>query len=74
LSGEQRESANRQGTIMSTKPAENESSTETTPDAPASPGSMHRPAHSPLDTIDIAATDDALHDAALRNSTLRTPR
>jgi len=59
---------------MSHKPAETESSTENTSDAAVSPGSMHRPAHSPLDTTDIAATDDVLHDAALRNSTLRVPR
>jgi hypothetical protein len=59
---------------MSNKPADTESSTESTPDAQVPPGSMHRPAHSPLDTIDIAATDDVLHDAALRNSSLRVPR
>lgn len=59
---------------MGNKAAETESSTENTPDATVSPGSMHRPAHGPLDTIDIAATDDALHDTALRNSTLRVPR
>jgi hypothetical protein len=59
---------------MSNKPADTESSTESTPDAPVPPGSMHRPAHSSLDTIDIAATDDVLHEAALRNSSLRVPR
>jgi hypothetical protein len=59
---------------MSTKPAD----TESIPEAPAavtpSLGSMHRPGHSPLDTIEIAATDDVLHEAALRDSSLRVPR
>jgi hypothetical protein len=59
---------------MSNKPADTEPSTESAPDAPVPSGNMHRPAHSPLDTIDIAATDDVLHDAALRNSSLRVPR
>jgi hypothetical protein len=59
---------------MNNKPADTQSSTKSAPDAPVSPGSMHHPAHSPLDTIDIAATDDVLHDAALRNSSLRVPR
>jgi hypothetical protein len=59
---------------MSTQPADPESTPESAPEAPVSPGSMHRPAHSPLDTIDIATTDDVLHDAALRNSSLRVPR
>ncbi|MBE1162439.1 hypothetical protein [Dyella acidiphila] len=60
---------------MSIKPA-----TETTieqpaiADTPASPGSMHRPGHSALDTEDVAAHDELLHDAALRDSALRVPR
>jgi hypothetical protein len=59
---------------MNNKGAENESSTESAAEAPLSPGSMHHPTHSPLDTIDIAGADDVLRDAALRNSSLRVPR
>jgi hypothetical protein len=45
-----------------------------TADAPASPSTMHRPNHSPLDMADVAAHDEAQHEAALRDSALRTPR
>lgn len=60
---------------MSIKPA-----TETTIDkdgiaeVPVSPGGMHRPGHSALDTEDVAAHDEVMHDAALRDSALRVPR
>lgn len=43
-------------------------------DIPASPATMHRPHHSTQDMADIAAHDEMQHDAALRDSTLRTPR
>lgn len=59
---------------MSTKSTDIESSTESTAAVPPSAGGMHRPTHSAVDTIDIAAADDVLHDAALRDSALRVPR
>ncbi|MFK2899619.1 hypothetical protein ISP15_04660 [Dyella jejuensis] len=41
---------------------------------PASPAGMHRPHHDAVDTADIAAHDEVLHDAALRESMVRMPR
>jgi hypothetical protein len=59
-------------------------STHSTTDADANPGdmtdvtisptAMHRPGHCPLDNAEIAATDEVMHDMALRDSVLRTPR
>lgn len=48
---------------------EGETSNPTVPPAPP-----HPPGHSVLDTLEIAALDEILHEAALRNSSLRTPR
>jgi hypothetical protein len=45
-----------------------------TSDPTVSPAPPHPPAHSVLDTLEIAALDEILHEAALRNSSLRTPR
>jgi hypothetical protein len=60
---------------MTTKPhAEVGISQDGPADAPASPGTMHRPNHSPLDMADVAAHDEAQHEAALRDSALRAPR
>jgi hypothetical protein len=60
---------------MSTKPvADTTIDKEGANETPASPGSMHRPGHSALDTEDVAARDEVLHEAALRDSCLRTPR
>jgi hypothetical protein len=39
------------------------------------PGSgMHRPGHGVLDTEETACLDEVMHEAALRDSALRTPR
>jgi hypothetical protein len=35
---------------------------------------MHRPGHCALDTEETACLDEVLHEAALRESTLRLPR
>jgi hypothetical protein len=60
---------------MSTKPAaDNTIEKDGAGDTPAHPGGMHRPRHSALDTEDVAAHDEVLHEAALRDSALRTPR
>ena len=41
----------------------------------AAPGAtMHRPQHGVLDTVETAAFDEILHEAALRESALRPPR
>jgi hypothetical protein len=47
---------------------------EGTADTSASVGHMHRPGHSALDTEDVAAHDEVLHETALRDSALRAPR
>ncbi|WP_139350249.1 hypothetical protein [Rhodanobacter sp. C03] len=39
-----------------------------------SPTGMHRPPHCALDTEETACLDEVLHEAALRESMLRTPR
>jgi len=39
-----------------------------------SPTGMHHPAHGVLDNVDIAGHDEVDHDAALRDSILRTPK
>jgi hypothetical protein len=39
-----------------------------------SPTGMHRPGHSASDTEETACLDEILHEAALRESTLRSPR
>lgn len=39
-----------------------------------SPTGMHHPAHGVLDNADIAGHDEVDHDAALRDSALRTPK
>ncbi|WP_266170502.1 hypothetical protein [Dyella subtropica] len=39
-----------------------------------SPTAMQRPRHSALDTIETAALDEVQHEAALRESVLRSPR
>ena len=60
---------------MTTKPhADVGISKDGTADTPASPATMHRPNHSALDMTDVAAHDEVQHDAALRDSALRTPR
>ncbi|GFZ88209.1 hypothetical protein [Dyella caseinilytica] len=60
---------------MSTKPtAETTIDKEGVNETPASPGAMHRPGHSALDTEDVAAHDELQHEAALRDSSLRVPR
>jgi hypothetical protein len=60
---------------MSTKPAADATiDKEGVHETPASPGGMHRPGHSALDTEDVAARDEVAHDAALRDSSLRVPR
>lgn len=60
---------------MTTKPvADTTIDKEGVSDTPASPGSMHRPTHSALDTEDVAAHDEMAHEAALRDSALRVPR
>ena len=60
---------------MTTKPAVDTSiEKDGATDASASPGSMHRPGHSALDTEDVAARDEVSHEAALRDSALRAPR
>jgi hypothetical protein len=46
----------------------------TTPEVTHSPTGMHRPEHSEFDTEETACQDEVLHDAALRDSVLRTPR
>ena len=38
------------------------------------PTGMHHPAHGVLDNADIAGHDEVDHDAALRDSSLRTPK
>ncbi|AIF47532.1 hypothetical protein [Dyella japonica] len=38
------------------------------------PTGMHHPAHGELDNVDIAGHDEVDHDAALRDSSLRTPK
>lgn len=38
------------------------------------PTGMHHPVRSELDSEGLAYQDEALHDAALRESTLRVPR
>jgi hypothetical protein len=35
---------------------------------------LRHPVHGVLDTIEVAAEDEVLHDAALRDSALRPPR
>lgn len=35
---------------------------------------LHHPGHSALDMAETAELDEVLHDAALRDSVLRTPR
>jgi hypothetical protein len=60
---------------MTTKPAtETAIEKEGASDASMTPSHMHRPGHSALDTEDVAAQDEVLHDAALRDSALRAPR
>ena len=38
------------------------------------PTTMRHPAHGVMDNVDIAGHDEVDHEAALRDSTLRTPR
>ncbi|WP_266158440.1 hypothetical protein [Dyella silvatica] len=45
-----------------------------TSDGSVPPATPHPPGHNVLDTLEIAALDEILHEAALRNSSLRTPR
>jgi len=60
---------------MTTKPvADTSIEKEGASDTPGSPGHMHHPTHSALDTADVAAHDEMLHEAALRDSSLRVPR
>jgi hypothetical protein len=60
---------------MTTKPAaETSIEKDGAPDTAVSPGCMHRPGHSALDTEDVAEHDQVLRDAALRDSALRAPR
>jgi hypothetical protein len=59
---------------MSTKTGETDSGKDGTSDHHGIPAGMHRPAHGPLDMIETDALEEAQHDAALRNSTLRVPR
>ncbi|WP_049621954.1 hypothetical protein [Frateuria defendens] len=44
------------------------------PEADLPPKTMRHPPHSALDTIEIAAADEVLHESALRESALRPPR
>jgi hypothetical protein len=46
----------------------------TPPEVGHSPTGMHRPQHGECDSEETAFQDELLHDAALRDSVLRTPR
>ena len=46
----------------------------TTSEVSHSPVGMHRPEHGEFDSEETACQDEVLHDAALRDSVLRTPR
>jgi hypothetical protein len=59
---------------MSTKPGETDPGSSGTSDHHGIPAGMHKPVHGQLDTIETTTTDEALHDAALRDSSLRVPR
>jgi len=59
---------------MNTKTGETDPGKTGASDQHGIPAGMHQPAHGPLDTIETTAADEVLHDAALRDSTLRTPR
>lgn len=60
---------------MTTKPnADTSINKEGSTDAVNPPGGMHGPHHSALDMEEIAAHDEAQHEDALRNSSLRVPR
>jgi hypothetical protein len=59
---------------MSTHTGETGPASNGTVDQHGIPAGMHKPAHGPLDTIETTTTDEALHDAALRDSSLRVPR
>jgi hypothetical protein len=60
---------------MTTKPnAETTINKDGAPDATVPPGTMHGPHHNALDMAEIAAHDEAQHEAALRDSALRVPR
>ena len=49
-------------------------SAETPPEVSHSPTGMRRPGHSESDSEETAFADEIRHDAALRDSVLRTPR
>ncbi|HTV85001.1 MAG TPA: hypothetical protein VME63_06335 [Dyella sp.] len=59
---------------MMTKTGETDPGHSGTSDQHGIPTGMHKPAHGPLDTIETTATDEVLHDTALRDSSLRVPR
>jgi hypothetical protein len=59
---------------MSTKTGDTDPGKSGGSDGHGIPAGMHQPAHGPLDTIETTAIDEALHDAALRDSSLRVPR
>ncbi|HUA81774.1 MAG TPA: hypothetical protein VL997_15460 [Dyella sp.] len=60
---------------MTTKPnADASINKEGEPGTNVPPGAMHRPHHGAQDMEDIATHDEAQHDAALRESSLRVPR
>lgn len=60
---------------MGATPAATPELSDTTPDlGHASPNGMHRPQHGECDSEETACLDEVLHDAALRDSVLRTPR
>jgi hypothetical protein len=55
-------------------PADANGTIESTSNATISPTGMHRPGHCESDTEGTACLDEILHDAALRDSSLRVPR
>ncbi|MFC3653134.1 hypothetical protein ACFONN_16360 [Dyella humi] len=60
---------------MTTKPAADTTIDKAgTSDTAGSSGSMHVPHHGSQEMADVAAHDEVLHDAALRESSLRVPR